>query len=122
LELFYSIWFIYSLSLSTTWIIIIICHVSDEKPALPKVTWLLHMDRVWSLGNLQSNCNAASCPWVTLAVGYRPSVVHFFIYKTGMLLPFWNFVRIKDAVHEPLPPYLALRRESVKVRPYKLRY
>jgi hypothetical protein len=40
LELFYSFWFIYSQSPSTTWIIIIICHVTDEGSALPKVTQL----------------------------------------------------------------------------------
>lgn len=87
LEWFYSFWFIYSQSPSTTWIIIIICHVTDEGSALPKVTHLSET-RYWV--RVISPQVPPECPCVTLDVSHRVSKVHFFIHATGRL-PFWDF-------------------------------
>lgn len=87
------------MSLSTKQIII---HcVTDEEPALLKVTQLLKIRfevRVICTQILR----LPGCHCVTLDEGFNFSVVHFFRDKMRRMLLFLAFVRIKDAVGQPL--------------------
>lgn len=80
---------------------------------MPKVTQLLKIRfRVREI--CTQILTLLGCCCITLNIRLGLSMAHLFIYKTGMMLSFWDFAEIKDDVGKPSAQYPALRRGSTK--------